>query len=197
MPETDYMKGVQFRLASQNSGIPPDLASSLTNSLLNQPLPVQVQGQGAHNPATEIRSRKENRSHQLADRPASATFATSKPSTEHCEMRKVSQEVHLPSISSLPLSAVGSQVNSPPALANHEPSPVPSPGEFGANITNLSPADDTAAALGASMDKGTKRVRNFTPASSRAIDEEDEPRRASPRVRLSPFAEVVLDDGAK
>ncbi|KAK4226624.1 hypothetical protein QBC38DRAFT_219588 [Podospora fimiseda] len=34
---------------------------------------------------------------------------------------------------------------------------------------------------------GMKRTRNFTPASARAIDEEDEPRRGSPHVRIAAF----------
>ncbi|KAK4162434.1 hypothetical protein QBC43DRAFT_79194 [Cladorrhinum sp. PSN259] len=42
---------------------------------------------------------------------------------------------------------------------------------------------------------GTKRTRNFTPASARAIDEEDEPRRVSPRMRIAGFG-VDVGDGS-
>ncbi|KAK3990908.1 hypothetical protein QBC44DRAFT_238239 [Cladorrhinum sp. PSN332] len=38
-----------------------------------------------------------------------------------------------------------------------------------------------------SVSGGTKRTRTFTPASARAIDEEDEPRRVSPHVRIAGF----------
>ncbi|KAJ8119234.1 hypothetical protein ONZ43_g3777 [Nemania bipapillata] len=37
--------------------------------------------------------------------------------------------------------------------------------------------------IGSGSDKGIKRTRQFTPASAKAIDDEDEPRRGSPRVR--------------
>ncbi|KAJ3484820.1 hypothetical protein NLG97_g6963 [Lecanicillium saksenae] len=37
----------------------------------------------------------------------------------------------------------------------------------------------------ASAEKSSKRVRTFTPASSRVFEDDEEPRRASPRVRLS------------
>ncbi|KAL5894973.1 hypothetical protein ACKVWC_000192 [Pyricularia oryzae] len=40
----------------------------------------------------------------------------------------------------------------------------------------------------AAPDRCNKRLRNFTPASIKAIDEEDEPRRVSPRLRATPFA---------
>ena len=69
-----------------------------------------------------------------------------------------------------------------------------STGEFGANITNQSAIDNALRAVsGNSVDKGSKRLRNFTPASAKVIDEEDEPRRSSPRVRLTPFFEDVIN----
>ncbi|KAL2017191.1 hypothetical protein VTK56DRAFT_2511 [Thermocarpiscus australiensis] len=91
----------------------------------------------------------------------------------------------------------------------------PSGGEFGSNITNLSsnvgssstagnvagPAESSltsnpngVAGLGGGNGNGNnntvatqKRTRTFTPASAKAIDEEDEPRRASPHVRIVGF----------
>lgn len=36
---------------------------------------------------------------------------------------------------------------------------------------------------------GTKRVRSYTPASIKAIDKEDESRRPSSYVKLTPFVE--------
>ncbi|KAK4462572.1 hypothetical protein QBC42DRAFT_326778, partial [Cladorrhinum samala] len=41
----------------------------------------------------------------------------------------------------------------------------------------------------------TKRTRTFTPASARAIDEEDEPRRVSPHVRMAGFGVVDVGCG--
>ena len=41
---------------------------------------------------------------------------------------------------------------------------------------------------------GMKRGRNFTPASSKVIDDEDEPRRASPHVRITGYVGGVADE---
>lgn len=65
-----------------------------------------------------------------------------------------------------------------------------SAGDFGIDITNQATPIQTYAGVAASTagsgsEKGTKRNRNFTPASAKAIDEEDEPRRISPRMRIS------------
>ncbi|TLS21117.1 uncharacterized protein PpBr36_10484 [Pyricularia pennisetigena] len=50
-------------------------------------------------------------------------------------------------------------------------------------------ANNTIVPLGeAAPDRCNKRLRNFTPARSKAIDEEDEPRRVSPRLRATTFA---------
>lgn len=77
-----------------------------------------------------------------------------------------------------------------------------SAGDFGQNLTNFNafsqPTKDVStpgasgvigeprvgSGMGPGSDKGTKRTRHFTPASSKAIDDEDEPRRSSPRVRV-------------
>lgn len=77
-------------------------------------------------------------------------------------------------------------------------------GEFGVDITNqtnnlaTTPSQTYAGvaasstAPGSGSDKGTKRSRTFTPASAKAIDEDDEPRRASPTMRT---ASPVLGGG--
>lgn len=74
-------------------------------------------------------------------------------------------------------------------------------GEFGhdltniTNFTNLNNTDPTPLTASISntdvstnhnsgSTKDAKRPRHFTPASSKVIDEADEPRRGSPRVRL-------------
>jgi hypothetical protein len=76
--------------------ISADLATSLTQSLLNQPVPLPPDVQHAHNiplPASEIRSRKENL-HVVNDasHASTATFMTACPTMhDHAEIRKVSQ----------------------------------------------------------------------------------------------------------
>ncbi|KAJ8125301.1 hypothetical protein O1611_g8339 [Lasiodiplodia mahajangana] len=48
---------------------------------------------------------------------------------------------------------------------------------------NIEPNPTTDSRIGSGSDKGIKRTRQFTPASAKAIDDEDEPRRSSPRGR--------------
>src|SRR5689334_6702249 len=94
---------------NHNSGIPPDLATSLTNSLLNQPMPLQFQH---HNQAssTEVRSRKENRLHQPINVPLGSSAP---PAPDHKEMRRVSQQMYMPSGSFVPTSLVEQHIKSP------------------------------------------------------------------------------------
>jgi hypothetical protein len=44
------------------------------------------------------------------------------------------------------------------------------------------------------LGSGSKRTRQFTPASARVIDEEDEPRRTSPRARIAGYGGEIADD---
>lgn len=154
-------------------------------------MPVHMQQPNFHAPVEEIKSRKENRFQQLAgpSPPAIPTALTS--GQDHQEMRRVSQQMCMPSGASLPVCTVSSQVNSPEPVQR-----VSSLGrELSAGVSNLSTSDTPlSAASGNSVEKGTKRARQFTPASARVMDEEDEPRRGSPRVRLTPFTERAADE---
>ncbi|KAG6008129.1 hypothetical protein E4U43_000212 [Claviceps pusilla] len=173
--------GVGFPMITHKTSLPSDFADSLTNSLLNQPMPMHFQQQAScHLPAADVKSRKENRGQVLhAMPPPTATgYPVSNNYYEHQEMRRVSQQMIVPSGSSLPVGTVDA-------------------GKPGLDVTNQNGAarkctteggDETRTTRVVS-DKGMKRSRNFTPASSRVIDEEDEPRRASPKIRLTPFVE--------
>ncbi|KND90082.1 hypothetical protein TOPH_05293 [Tolypocladium ophioglossoides CBS 100239] len=183
--------GVTFSSLAHSASIPSDLANSLTNSLLNQPMPVHMQQPNFHAPMGEIKSRKENRFQQLAGPSPSAIPTALTSCQDHQEMRRVSQQMYMPSGASLPVCTVSSQANSPEAVQRVSSMG----GELSAGVNNLSTCDTPlSAASGNSVEKGTKRVRNFTPASARAIEEEDEPRRGSPRVRLTPFTERAVEE---
>lgn len=173
--------GVGFPMITHKTSLPSDFADSLTNSLLNQPMPIHFQQQAScHLPAADVKSRKENRGQVLhAMPPPTATgYPVSNNYYEHQEMRRVSQQMIVPSGSSLPVGTVDA-------------------GKAGLDVTNQNDAARKCTTEGADettttrvvSDKGMKRSRNFTPASSRVIDEEDEPRRASPKIRLTPFVE--------
>lgn len=45
--------------------------------------------------------------------------------------------------------------------------------------------------ISGNFEKGTKRTLNFTSASAKVIDEEDDPRRHSPGSHLTPFPESI------
>ncbi|KAI1186286.1 hypothetical protein F5B17DRAFT_441207 [Nemania serpens] len=163
-----------------------ELATTLTQSLLNQPHPLPTQGPNIPIPASEIKSRKENRQNHEA-------FMQGISNIDHIDMRKVSQSVY----GQLGKTSrdTSSTSASPPSqgtfsgIFSHRSFSGP---EFGNDLTNSGilfnhvNAEPTVAAEGrivSSSDKGTKRTRQFTPASARAIDDEDEPRRSSPRGR--------------
>ncbi|KAH9902343.1 hypothetical protein F4778DRAFT_120978 [Xylariomycetidae sp. FL2044] len=173
-----------------NANFSSELATSLTHSLLNQPHPLPIQAAAVHAPAHEVKSRKENRlNHEM---PGANT-----PTSEHADMRKVSQSA-FGTIGQE--SGEASTTNSPPGHRTFSgvfSQRSTSVGEFGNELTNMvnsltQPNVDATsgtsggndARLGSSSDKGVKRTRHFTPASAKVIDDEDEPRRSSPRLRL-------------
>jgi hypothetical protein len=192
------MRREEFSIFHPNMAIPAGLATSLTSSLLNQPAPSQVQHHGSHIPAPEIKSRKETRLQPDARPSPSDDSSTSIPPQEqHRDLRKVSHQMYMAPGASVPTVIAPQQIQNHqhPKSRNVSESVkrTASNGDFGANITNQ-PLADTAlrAVSGNSMEKVSKRSRNFTPASAKVIDKEDEPRRPSPRVRLTPFLEDVI-----
>lgn len=59
----------------------------------------------------------------------------------------------------------------------------------GGLVVKASPSSESPSRR-ASAEKSGKRLRDFTPTSSRVFEDDEEPRRASPRVRLSAFDEA-------
>jgi len=140
-------------------------------------------------PASEIKSRKENR--LTDDIPTEDKADIDHIDIDHIDMRKVSQSVYGPpgKTGQNTISAT----NSPPSqgafsgVFSHRSL---SALEFGNDLTNsgllygntnVEPSVGTDSRVGSGSDKATKRTRQFTPASAKAIDDEDEPRRSSPR----------------
>ena len=214
------MPGQQY-----SSLLPPELATSLTHSLLNQPHPLPVMPHTIPLPSSEVKSRKENR-HLTIGHPSSSQ--STPQNGDHAEIRKFSQ----PSFSlvgnlggsNLAISSSAGEnpiVNSPSlqtifsAATSNAPSAGTvsrnnSAGEFvpnqSSNAANgngntaaaapnrpLADASNTALSSSAGNTAGVKRTRNFTPASLKAIDDEDEPRRASPRARTGAYTANTSD----
>ncbi|OAA34782.1 hypothetical protein NOR_08294 [Metarhizium rileyi] len=176
--------GLSFPILTNATSFPSDLADSLTNSLLNQPLPMNS---AFRTPATEVRSRKEHLEQQLSA-PSPTTVAGASENIQHRPtIRHVSQQLYMPLGVSIPVAKSDMDATSPNtcdycvlsatqgnALQAGCPSRKPS--------TDV--LDDEARLSG---EKGAKRIRKFTPASARAIDDEEGTHRPSPRVRLTSF----------
>ncbi|KPM43143.1 hypothetical protein AK830_g3426 [Neonectria ditissima] len=177
-----------FPIIPHGGGIPADLANSLTHSLLNQTIPFQHHAATAPAPISQPRSRKETRMRKLTP----STFPTSSGSGQsHQEQRIWSQQSNNSSKAATSGSAAGSQTESPKTLTCADLNQrTPSVEKFGSSMANLTGQENVleVAPSTGSSDKGTKRVRNLTPGSAKTIDE-DEPRRHSPCVRLTPFAD--------
>lgn len=175
----------QFDYNFANSTISGELANTLTHSLLNQPHPLGTsQSAQPHQiplPASEVRSRKENR-HLTNAGAAQSPSSNPSPSVE-AQIRKFSHTSNAFGVIGNDREYSGSR---PPYSRRT------SAGDFGVDMTNRATSNETYAGVaacrnitGSGSEQGTKRCRNFTPASAKAIDEEDEPRRVSPRLRVA------------
>lgn len=145
-------------------------------------MPQSVQPHQIPLPASEVKSRKENR--HLNNTGSAVSSTNPSPSVE-AQIRKFSTTNTAFGI--IGNDRTGSSSASGPTFSRRG-----SAGEFGREITNTASPNQTYAGVaalgtgsGSGSEKGTKRSRNFTPVSAKAIDEEDEPRRASPRVRMA------------
>lgn len=178
-----------------NASISSELASSLTHTLLNQPNPLPVTSQAVQPnqiqlPASEVKSRKENRHLNNA---SSVRSPSSNPSPSmEAQIRKFSQ-------TSNPFGVIVTD-HADSSASGPSISRLPPTGEFGRDMTNTATTNQTCSGVAASgavpgseSDKGTKRSRNFTPASAKVIDVEDEPRRASPRMRVATAFPLDVD----
>lgn len=182
-----------------NNPIPTGLATSLTNALLSQPPPLDVrQSEKYKSHDHDIPSRKDARVASFSSK-HSPLGVDCKENT--LGFRKVSQPLSMSSGGSLGTTSqsdalVSSRPNSPPYLTMgtcSENLPPTEPRDSSLNAGKKMTTGMTSALTslsGNSMEKGTKRARNFTPGSEKAEvgDEENQPRRISPRLSLSPFA---------
>jgi hypothetical protein len=130
-------------------------------------------------PAAEVKSRKENRlghlnnaspsTHAQSGHMVQGQTSTTPMVNDHIETRKVSQSV---------FGLIGGGMSMGTVPVEQQPTAVtPS---MSHSVNEIVPRSGSLSA-----EQSSKRMRNFTPASSRVIDEEDEPRRSSPRVRIS------------
>ncbi|RYP44522.1 hypothetical protein DL768_009017 [Monosporascus sp. mg162] len=172
-----------------NTQISSELATSLTHSLLNQPRPLPVHVANIPLPASEIKSRKENRG-------SCAGSVDSTPTAGHLDMRKVSQSAFNNRSKD---STDNGNNNSPPGSRTFSGifSQRSVSGEFGHDLTNInnvtnSNSDpnrtncnpDGFTGSNQASGKDTKRARHLTPLSSKVINDADETRRVSPRIRM-------------
>jgi hypothetical protein len=161
--------------------MPANMATALGNSLLCQPISLALQPHNIPLPSSEVRSRKENRLGAIGEQSPTAMLAGSQPLTshstpnnmtaDHAEMRKVSQPTFGMAESGLSLGTVPDDTRSVQALSQS--------------------AGDTPRSGSLPLEQVAKRVRNLTPASARVIDDTDEPRRVSPRVRIGPVEDIL------
>jgi hypothetical protein len=215
----DYNCGafMMSTLPMHSSTIPADLATSLTHSLLNQPHPLPIQQHNMVLSTPDVRS-KENRYLCVGNSNPSTTNCT--PLTEHIETRKLTQALFAPGplgtnlslTNPIPLSNTSSTVqenNDSPvsgslAVYSNAASRTGSAADFCQDINSLN-AGPTSLPLGESLinshnlsvgsNAGLKRIRSYTPNSNKLIDNEDEPRRISPRERLlHAFVEDVAEE---
>jgi hypothetical protein len=180
-------EGQNGQNTSQQAVLPSDFASTLTRSLLNQPFPLPTH----HNPSF---TSKDNQHGALGQ--ANAAFMQSTTRADAIGIRKTMFGV----------DSVDSAV--PVSLSTKS-----SCGDIGSMIAGLgcghsgslaTPSSSGHAESGSASSGGkssgsantvAKRTRNFTPASVRAIDEEDEPRRVSPHARTAGYDVVhILSD---
>lgn len=184
-----------FPSFTSNHCFPSDLAESLTASLLNQPAPAKAPHAG-HPPATEVKSRKENRPQGL-DLLSPSIRAGSFPRPEKQGTRKVEQQTRVSTSISLPASTDASATNSPRCIGarTEMESTTRKSSSFnvGGSLASEFTPDNALRAVSGNSDKANKRGRSFPLASSKAIDEADEPR-GSPRLRLSLFEEIGHGD---
>ena len=190
---TDGGNNTHFQMP-QHAALPSDFASSLTRSLLNQPFPLPAPHHSSALSLTEPKLTKDSQQEVLGqvnavlmqsiargdkvsqqpifsgDTTATSTAPVSAPSNSSCsEIGSI--------MASFGCGHSGS-LRTPGSCGQRESSAASSGGESSGSINAV-----------------TKRMRNFTPASVRAIDEEDEPRRVSPHLRTAGYDVVdILGD---
>ncbi len=185
----------------QHAALPSDFASSLTRSLLNQPFPMPTHHHSSTFSLTELKPTKDSQHGVLGQ--VNAALMQSIVRGESIGASKVSQQpmfggdttVTSTAPVSAPSNSSGSEIGSIMASfgCGHSGS-LRTPGGCGQRESS---AASSGGKSSGSINAVTKRTRIFTPASVRAIDEEDEPRRVSPHLRTAGYDVVdILGDVA-
>jgi hypothetical protein len=175
----------------QRATLPSDFASSLTRSLLNQPFPLPVQHR---NPCFQMAGSESSKDNQHS--------VHSLGNTDIMEAGRASQSgfvsdaddstVPVSASSGTPSGEFGSLIaslgcsNSASSLATPSSSSQTETTSIGSEAGTVSLGSSRGNKSG-NVNTTTKRPRNFTPASVKAIDEEDEPRRISPHLRMAGY----------
>lgn len=188
-------QGSPFSFQTGISNMSADLATSLTQSLLNQPLPLPIAPQNIPLPASEVKSRKEKR-HHYALAASNQASATSTPRADQPQIRKFAQPGF--SLGRISAGAAKSGVSSPSShtIFSDSSSGISSGVSFGADVASESPTltplgeassstINQASGNANSGQKGTKRIQNEMPASAKATDTKCEPHQTSTLDRTS------------
>lgn len=139
----DMTTGVHFpSMSTHLPSIPSDIASCLTSTLLNQPMPLPLQPHQIPLPSSDVKTRKENRFLTISGSNPSSAHST--PTAAHGDIRKFSQPVYsqCPIASNLSqmvssVDGAGSSSDSPSlqsifsAAGSHQDSPTQA--EFGSS----------------------------------------------------------------
>lgn len=92
-PIEDMTTGVHFpSMSAHLPSIPSDMASCLTNTLLNQPMPLPLQPHQIPLPSSDVKTRKENRFLTISGSNPSSAHST--PTADRSDIRKFSQPVY-------------------------------------------------------------------------------------------------------
>ncbi|KFA53751.1 hypothetical protein S40293_01699 [Stachybotrys chartarum IBT 40293] len=171
-------EGIPFPYHGQQTSLPLDLANSLTESLLNQPLPNRLPQQTVHGLTGEVKSRKENRLQQLADPLPSALSSTSPIDQESHHMRKVSQQMFMAPDVECPIEYLKSTLPQKPTEQGCNSTPSEERVVSGTSAQNND--SPVTAISGVSTEKALKRPRGYPSASVRAVDDKDQPGKVKP-----------------
>lgn len=174
--------GFPYPLVSNQTLLSPDLANTLTSTLLTQSIPLQTQTGTLHTPASEVKPRKETRAQNLD--PQLYVVSTRPTAGSGClEQRKVTRQLSAAEVDSCYFD--GSDLRGPAPTGPR----LPSPGESKVEVNNSACPDttiDSCSGRGMS-DDNIEQYRNFTPASARVFDQEEEPRNSSSRFEIASF----------
>jgi hypothetical protein len=187
--------GVQFHSSSHSNFVPPDLATSLTNSLLSQKPSLTGHHPTGYPPAPEVKSRKETRFQNQVEPSPSTMSSTSTFGHEMREGQQYSQQTHMPPThATRPDGTMPSHAGSPRLMDSRKGletgEQTSSVEGFGADGPGEAATEGSLRTISGNSAKASKRTRYFTPASTNAMGADHDSRRVSPSVRLDPFVDT-------